>query len=293
LSTDAAVEVAPDEFAWASTEGPAALVESVRRRCRGADGHDPLDEAAALRLKHHGLEGDSRLWVAGADGFAFRHGPAVDLAVAPESRGRGHGAALAAAAAADPASLRAWSHGDHPAAANLAAAHGFDRARELWVMRRRAAAPLPQHPVPDGIKVRPYRDSDAAELLRVNAAAFAHHVEQASMDAEELAERMAEPWFDPAGLLLADAGDRLLGFHWTKQHSAELGEVYVLGIDPAAQGMKLGKVLTVAGLEHLAAKGVAEVMLYTDADNTAAVALYAHLGFTHAHEDTHVQYARR
>ena len=199
---------------------------------------------------------------------------------------------MAAAAAADPATLRAWSHGDHPAAAHLAEAHGFDRARELWVMRRPAAKPLPDHPVPDGITLRPYRDSDAGEMLRVNAAAFAKHVEQASMDAEELAERMAEPWFDPAGLLLADAGDRLLGFHWTKQHSAELGEVYVLGIDPAAQGKKLGKVLTVAGLAHLASKGVDEVMLYTDADNTAAVALYSYLGFTHAEQDTHVQYLR-
>ena len=27
--------------------------------------------------------------------------------------------------------------------------------------------------------------------------------------------------------------DRLLGFHWTKRHDAEHGEVYVVGIDPA------------------------------------------------------------
>ena len=41
------------------------------------------------------------------------------------------------------------------------------------------------------------------------------------MDAANLAERMAEPWFDPAGLLVAAEGDRLLGFHWTKQHSPD------------------------------------------------------------------------
>jgi tyrosyl-tRNA synthetase len=68
------------------------------------------------------------------------------------------------------------------------------------------------------------------------------------MDAANLAARMAEPWFDPSGLLVADSDEGLLAFHWTKQHSPELGEVYVVGIDPAAQGQGLGKLLTLAGL---------------------------------------------
>ena len=96
--------------------------------------------------------------------------------------------------------------------------------------------------MPDGVTVRGYEPGDADEVLRVNAAAFAHHPEQGSMDADDLAARMAEPWFDPAGLLVADTGDRALGFHWTKQHDADLGEVYVVAIDPAAQGRGLGKV---------------------------------------------------
>ena len=61
------------------------------------------------------------------------------------------------------------------------------------------------------------------------------------MDADDLAARMAEPWFDPAGLLVADTGTRARGFHWTKQHDADLGEVYVVAIDPAAQGQGLGR----------------------------------------------------
>ncbi|MFC6345157.1 GNAT family N-acetyltransferase, partial [Nocardioides hankookensis] len=108
----------------------------------------------------------------------------------------------------------------------------------------------------------------------------------------ELAERMAEPWFDPAGLLLAVEGDRLLGFHWTKQHSPDLGEVYVVGIDPTAQGRGLGKLLTLAGLHHLAGLGVAEVLLYVESDNAPAIAVYSGLGFTHADADTHVMYRR-
>jgi mycothiol synthase len=269
------------------------VVAGVRRRCVEAGEFDPLDEAAAIRLKHHGLDGSS-LWVAAGDGFALAHGTGVDLAVAPEARGAGLGRALAAASLAGDSAVTAWSHGDHPAAARLAAAYGLERVRELWVMRRPASTPLPEVAVPAGIEVRSYRPEDAAEVVRVNAAAFAQHPEQGAMDEAELAERMTEDWFDPAGLLVAEdvGGQGLVGFHWTKRHSPELGEVYVVGIDPAAQGRRLGRVLTAAGLAHLAGAGVEEVLLYVESDNAAGRRLYEGLGFTHAAVDTHVQYRR-
>lgn len=270
---------------------PLEVVTAVRAACREAGEQDPLDEADQLRLKHHGLEG-STLAVRGEDGFALTHDGAVDLAVAPSARGRGVGGELAAEAFAGGGSVTAWSHGDHPAATRLAARHGLERVRELWVMRRPASEPLPALVVPDGFTVRGYRDSDRDEVLRVNAAAFAHHPEQGGMDEADLAARMAEDWYDPAGLLVADTGSGLAAFHWTKQHSPELGEVYVVGVDPAAQGHGLGKVVTLAGLHHLAGLGVAEVLLYVESDNEAAVRLYSGYGFTHAASDTHVQYRR-
>lgn len=266
------------------------IIESVRQRCLDAGEQDPLDEAASLRLKNHGLEGSS-LWLAGHDGFAFQHGRAVELAVAPEARRQGLGRQLAEQAFAGTAPVAAWSHGDHPAAARLAAAYGLERARELWVMRRATKDWADLEP-PAGITVRHYRAEDADEVLRVNAAAFDWHPEQGAMDDSEMRERMAEPWFDPSGLIVADAGDRLVGFHWTKIHSADVGEIYVIAADPSAQGMGLGRVLVAAGLRHLAAAGVAEIMLFVESDNLAGRGLYEGLGFTHAAADTHVQYQR-
>jgi mycothiol synthase len=53
----------------------------------------------------------------------------------------------------------------------------------------------------------------------------------------------------------------------------------VLGIDPAAQGMRLGQALTDLGLAYLRDRGLAQVLLYVEEDNAAAVRLYESRGF--------------
>ncbi|CAB4729605.1 MAG: mycothiol synthase [Actinobacteria bacterium] len=268
-------------------------MDSLERIARAAEHHDgaaPLDEATLRLLEHH----PERARVILRDGgLAVVADGELRLVVHPEARGRGVGRSLLVSVLGEtPGPLSAWSHGHHPAAAALASAYGFDRVRDLWVMRRSAALPLaPVQPGP-GVSVRSFAPGDEAAVLRINAAAFAHHPEQGSMDAAELAERMAQPWFDPAGLLIASVEGTVAGFHWTKRHSPTLGEVYVVGVDPAAQGHGLGKVLTLAGLHHLHDGGAREVLLYVESDNAPAVAVYSSLGFTHAAADTHVMYLR-
>lgn len=266
----------------------AAIAAAAERE----DGAAPLDEATQLALRHD--PGRVRRWERD-DAFALVVGGELSLVVDPAARRRGLGRALLDEVLADagPGPWRAWSHADHPAAARLAGTRGFERVRELWVMRRPSSEAPPDLSVPEGVTVRGYRPDDAEELLRVNAAAFFGHPEQGGMDAANLAERMAEPWFDPAGLLVAaDQDGRMLGFHWTKQHSAVVGEVYVVAIAPEAQGRGLGGVLTLAGLHHLVGRGVGEVLLYVESDNHPAIALYTGLGFGHAARDTHVMYLR-
>jgi mycothiol synthase len=207
-----------------------------------------------------------------------------ELVVHPTARRRRIGAALIRTGLTEGgAGARVWAHGDLEPARATAAALGLASARQLLQMRR-SLADLPADPIPDGVRVATYPGPDAAEeLLRVNNAAFAWHPEQGGWTEADVAERSAEPWFDPAGLFLAtdEESGKMLGFHWTKVHGPQLGEVYVVAVDPTTQGRGIGALLTLVGLRHLAERLGAEstVMLYVEANNSAAVRTYRKLGF--------------
>ncbi|MCX6481002.1 MAG: mycothiol synthase [Mycobacterium sp.] len=212
---------------------------------------------------------------------------AAELVVHPQARRRGIGAAMMRAAIERSGGrIRFWAHGTLPAATAAADAAGLRAVRSLTQMTR-PLSDLPDTVVPQGVTVRTFAgQQDHAELLRVNNAAFDWHPEQGGWTDHVLVARLGQPWFEPEGLFLAfdDATGRLVGFHWTKIHDGNVGEVYVLGVDPAAHGRGLGRALTVVGMRHLAGRLVGgeqpEVMLYVESDNTAALATYRGLGFT-------------
>jgi mycothiol synthase len=253
-----------------------------------ADGVYPLSEDVVLRVRGGEAPGRVHLLSVAGDGlagYAFLdradpEGPAGELVVHPRHRRRGHGTSLLTAAGADP--MRFWAHGDEPGARAFAELNGFARVRVLWQMRRSLTERLPDIALPAGVTLRGFRPgNDEQEWLGVNSRAFAHHPEQGRWTLDDLRLREKEPWFDPAGFLLAvDIEDTMLGFHWTKVHTdPAIGEIYVLGVDPAGHRRGLGASLSVAGLRHLAGRGLTEAMLYVDESNTAAVALYRRLGF--------------
>ncbi|WP_433266273.1 mycothiol synthase [Actinosynnema sp. CS-041913] len=266
-----------------------------------ADGVAPVGEQVILRFRP-GARGSNHLLVREDDalvgylhvdllGDADRN-KVAELAVHPGHRRRGVGTSLVEAAAERAEPLRIWSHGGHPGAQALAAKLGYRKVRELLRLRRPLDDTLPEPKLPDGVRLRAFVPGrDEAAVVYVNHKAFSWHPEQGAMSIEDVRQKEHERWFDPSGFLLAvDGQERLLGFHWTKAHTPDLGEVYVVGVDPDAQGGGLGKALTLAGLAHLRKAGSREVMLYVEADNAPALAVYNRLGFTRW--DSDVQYAK-
>lgn len=281
-----------ETYSALTPEQTEAVLELLAEAARN-DGQQAVSEQGRLQLRGGEREGVSHLLLTVAGelvGYAQLEdtdpveAPAAELVVHPSHRGHGHGRALGAALlGASGKRLRVWAHGGHAAARHLSQVLGLTLFRELRQMRRTLAdLNLPDPVLPEGVTVRAFvPGQDDAAWLAVNAAAFAHHPEQGSLVQRDLDDRKAEPWFDPAGFFLAEQGGELVGFHWTKVHAEEgLGEVYVLGVRPGAQGGGLGKALTTIGLRHLAAQGLPAAMLYVDADNKAAVSVYERLGFT-------------
>lgn len=297
------------------TPDVASEVRRLETRVRDLDGVAALSEQGVLwldaagRVEHLLAYADDEL--AGYAQVAVVDGEAsAELLVDPVHRRHGIGRTLLDAAAEQAPGVRVWAHGNLPPAQALATSAGWQVGRELHKMARPLSADdlLPERvALPEGFTVRgfePGRDEQA--WLETNAAAFAHHPEQGRLQLADLQERMAQEWFDPAGLILVEAADapgRVAAFHWTKvdpeqrssrdatptagrPHDEEgreashlVGEVYVVGVHPAYQGRGLGRPVTALGLAHLASLGLPEVVLYVDGDNRAAIHTYTALGF--------------
>ncbi len=278
------------EFRLISTTEDADAVWPMLERSERADGRPALSEVKLIDLRSdHAGPGVAGFEEGRAVAYAHAvplpsHGAwEVEVAVDPERRDPARYAAITAAI------LRELPEGEpvhvwasHPHHQRVLEHAGFGAFRELRQLRRPLPAPPPE--LPAGVGVGTFRPGhDDEEWLRVYRAAFATHPDGAGWDAAELRRRMNLPWFDPEGFLMAWEGDVLAGFCWTKVHDDAVGEIYIVGVAPSHRGRRLGRTLVLAGLEHLHRDRECEVgMLYVDAGNEAAVALYDHLEFREA-----------
>jgi mycothiol synthase len=281
----------------------AALLALVERADAARD-HPPLPEPQLLAVTHvaeaahgervvlarHGADlVGSALLSPAQDGSTVVH-----IVVDPELSASEFGPALLQRAVAEvPASsaIHLWVMQATAADDERARAEGFAPERDLLQMRVAlplndavvaATRPLPTRAFVVG------RDEEA--WVETNNRAFAGHPEQGAWTVDQLRERMGGDWVDLDDFLVADDpdGPGLIGACWTKVHrdrTPVLGEIYVIDVDPRHHGQGWGRSLTVAGLVHLAGRGIVVGMLYTDATNEAAVGLYHSLGFAIDHID--------
>lgn len=279
-----------------------AAVHELLAIAERVDGHRAVDEHRWLDMAQGGRASFAGLvaWQDGHDhpvGYAQvsrgRHSWALDMVVDPHHRSEAQTigsemlrAAMAVIAGEGGGHVHLWVYQPTDTDDEIAAEVGLQRGRDLYQMRR----PLPLEGSEPALPLRAFRPGlDEHRWLEVNNRAFVSHPEQGGWDLETLAEHMREPWFDPAGFLLHERGGRLAGFCWTKvhaDHDPPLGELYVIAVDPEFQGGGLGRQLAIAGLDWLhRQRGLTSAMLYVDADNRRAVAVYEDLGFVVNHTD--------
>jgi mycothiol synthase len=155
--------------------------------------------------------------------------------------------------------------------------------RHILKLNRSLLDPIPQ--VSSSFDISTFNPSlQKAEWLELNNKIFIKHPDQGNWVMADLENRMAESWFDPEGFFIAMHNKKIIGFCWMKVHhdfvnQDPIGEIYVIGVDPENKKTGLGKALAITGLSYLTSKSLTQAMLYVDADNAPALAMYQGLGF--------------
>lgn len=260
-------------------------------RATAEDGISPVNESALLIIGH---ERPGTFFLSHADdevvGFAVadEREHTIVVAVDPAHRRQRRGRALLTAALAQFPRFRPWAFGTLEAARALAAATGLEPRRELLKLGRELGEePVPEPPA--DYTIRSYQPGDAEHVVAVNRLAFAHHPEQGKLTLDEFLTLTQQPWFSAEGLLVATRGNEIAGFHWTKRHDEDNGEVYVLAVHPDHGGRGLGRSLLEAGLAHLADIGCSCVLLFVEASEVRVVGLYESARFGRISVDTSYQ----
>lgn len=274
-----------------------AVVRDLLRDAEHADGHRPLSDHLWLDLVDGGRSGFAGLvaWEPGHDHpvayaqISRGHDSySLELVVHPHHRYEMHllgpemlQAAIAEVAGNGGGHVHWWVFEPTITHRQVAAEVGLQPGRMLHQMRR--SLPLSRADAALALSVRSFRPGqDEQAWLALNNRAFAHHPEQGGWDLATLSSRMAQPWFDPEGFIVHDIDGRMAGFCWTKVDrdiDPNLGEIYVIAVDPDFHGRGLGKSMVVSGLINMSEHGITTAMLYVDASNDAAMTMYESLGF--------------
>lgn len=151
---------------------------------------------------------------------------------------------------------------------------------DVWMVQRDLAH-APRFALPEGYRIRPYREGDVPAWVRIQNAADTMFVATAATFAESmpgdsayLAERVMF-LVDPSG---ADIGT-IAALNDTGFDGSEMGHVHWVAMEPEAQGRGLAKPMLSAALDVMRDRGDSAAWLETNTARLPAINLYLRLGF--------------
>jgi len=216
----------------------------------------------------------------------------------PRFGGRGIGGALLAwnearlreiAAGHEPAEsfLEAWVGDGNEAATALVRGAGYEPITYMAEMVRPSVDDLPDHPLPEGLEIRPVRDEDIRTIWDADVEAFRDHwgfVEQSDEDYQRF---VSFPYHDPTLWKIAwdDEGvagqvKSFINLAENEVHGRQRGWTEAISTSRRWRRRGVAKALIVESIRELAARGMTEVALGVHTENpNGAYALYESLGY--------------
>lgn len=233
-----------------------------------------MQRGTALGLEHWGVVLD-----------AYRHkGIGTALHLATRER-------LAAEAAVDPRtgqrSFRSWALDIERSDQALLADQGYTPIRFGFEMRRFLTGTLPEHPLPEGLELRPVTPDQHRAIFEADNEAFRDHWGHRELDEGDFRARFEHPETDTSLWCVAWDGDQVAGSVMNAifpEENALLGVkrgwLEHVSVRRPWRGRGLAKALCAASFGVLKGRGMEEAWLGVDASNpTGALQLYEGLGF--------------
>ena len=183
--------------------------------------------------------------------------------------------------------LEAWGNDRNTAATALIRGAGFEPITYAAEMVRPSVEDLPEHPLPDGVEIRPVREEDMRLIWEADVEAFRDHwgyVEQTEASYQRF---LAFPYNDPTLWKIAWDDEGVAGqvksFIDTAQnevHGLRRGWTEAISTSRRWRRRGLAKALIVESIRELAARGMTDVALGVHTENpNGAFDLYSGLGY--------------
>lgn len=125
---------------------------------------------------------------------------------------------------------------------------------------------------PDPIRYRPLCTSDLPAVVELSGVCSEPHRRFSAPVIEYMATQPS------CRLFVADA-QQIVGFVVVHKLRGQTGEIVAVDVAPEARDLDIGTALVSCGEEWLASNGARAIFLEVDAENAAARALYAKLGY--------------